>query len=915
MAWCDPATGRAEVILNEEGEDKTPSLVYFGEDEIIVGKYAEEKLEEVENSTDPQEREEVNQRIVRSIKRNLLDPPIIPLPGREPIRPVEVVAHIMGKLKHDAEQEHFYDEVERAVVTCPATFDTQQKQVLFDGAAMAGFSRVELLEEPTAAALTVTKQGQRIGKGLLIYDLGAGTFDLSVVARDSDGSPFYVIEEPQGDPRCGGDDLDLALYNYFDGIVLEELGRHISLTEDTVDLAILRKCRDRKHNLSKADKSMFSSILSSEEGSQQRFRQTVDRNTFEDLIRSETRIEDTVRMTARLWDRVKDQVDAVVLIGGSSRVPLVREQLEYVLSVKPRNFAEKDRAVALGAAYRAYELWIEEVNDGVDEPAEVQEYRRALESCWNDRWLSRHEVEWLAELSARELGLDPEEAARIERKVMDDPVESILETQGPVARDRYTAVVRLGWKDRKLDALRRIPSVRLNMLLNDQDRFCGFDFDDSPVSAEKRREMAAGLPWSIFVMAARVTTAPDLSIDSVVNGLDSIADDLGLSRDQASAIEREVLGSLVGSHLEQREMAVRDGYRKAVEEAYKKGKFTLAEVKALEASADELGLSEKQAENIQREVMSDTASGVLAENKAVTELVKQHRLVRSRIKGSGKNGRITKRDVEVHIENREGLSKLKSRLAKIPDKYGNKFPTQCEDAAKKIMARDPNWQNNLGGCLGPALKAYAAGVQKEAQAAVDKLELGLRVPTFSAPRLSAEITAGKTYSDTGEVVGGLGGGLAGAAGGAMLGSAVFPVVGTVIGGALGGLIGLGMGAAAGEDTTGTLDKDKSLAIVRSTAEELRPRLKVATKAYLDRVERDVAGAQERAIGTAQRAAGQASGGPAKGRTAGGASSGGPKATNAARRKAKELGVDLSQIRGSGSGGMITVKDVVRSSGL
>src|SRR5215217_2660497 len=159
MAWCNPDTGRAEVISNEEGEDKTPSVVYFGEDEIIVGQYAEEKLEEVENSTDPQEREEVSQRIVRSIKRNLLAPPVIPIPGREPVRPVEVVAHILGKLKHDAEQEHFYEEIEHVVVTCPATFDAQQKEVLLDGAAMAGFGRVELLEEPTAAALTVTKQG------------------------------------------------------------------------------------------------------------------------------------------------------------------------------------------------------------------------------------------------------------------------------------------------------------------------------------------------------------------------------------------------------------------------------------------------------------------------------------------------------------------------------------------------------------------------------------------------------------------------------------------------------------------------------------------------------------------------------------------------------------------------------------
>src|SRR5215211_6926100 len=283
MAWCDPETGRAEVILNEEGEEKTPSVVYFGEDEIIVGKYAEEKLEEVEDSPDPEERDDVSRRMVRSIKRHLLDPPVIPLPGREPVRPIEVVAHILGKLKHDAEEEHFHEEVERVVVTCPATFDTQQQQVLLEGAAMVGFRRVELLEEPTAAALTVTTQGQRVGRGLLIYDLGAGTFDLSVVARDSEDSSFYLLREPQGDPQCGGDDLDLALYNYCDGIAFKELGRHISLTEGVIDLAFLKQCRSRKENLSKSSTGIFSSQLSSQNGPQ-RFRHKVHRETFESLI-------------------------------------------------------------------------------------------------------------------------------------------------------------------------------------------------------------------------------------------------------------------------------------------------------------------------------------------------------------------------------------------------------------------------------------------------------------------------------------------------------------------------------------------------------------------------------------------------------------------------------------------------------
>src|SRR5829696_6252626 len=92
MAWHNPETGRAEIILNSEGEQKTPSLVYFGEGEILVGKPAEDQVELAEDTDDPKEREEIGQRLLKSIKRNLLTPPVVPIPGRKPVRPVEVVA-------------------------------------------------------------------------------------------------------------------------------------------------------------------------------------------------------------------------------------------------------------------------------------------------------------------------------------------------------------------------------------------------------------------------------------------------------------------------------------------------------------------------------------------------------------------------------------------------------------------------------------------------------------------------------------------------------------------------------------------------------------------------------------------------------------------------------------------------------
>jgi molecular chaperone DnaK (HSP70) len=213
MAWFNPDTKQAEVIFNSEGEAKTPSLVYYGEDEILVGQPVPDLLEESEHYEEA-ERSDIALRIVKSIKRNLLAPPVIPIPGREPVRPVEVVAEILDKLKRDAEEGHFQEEIERVVITCPAVFDSLQREVVFDAAALAGFRIVDLVEEPVAAAMAFARLGQKVGEGVLVYDIGGGTFDLAVVVREDNGSKdelFRVAMEPDGGPVCGGDDFDRAI--------------------------------------------------------------------------------------------------------------------------------------------------------------------------------------------------------------------------------------------------------------------------------------------------------------------------------------------------------------------------------------------------------------------------------------------------------------------------------------------------------------------------------------------------------------------------------------------------------------------------------------------------------------------------------------------------------------------------------
>lgn len=142
VAWFNPEIKQAAVIPNAEGEQKTPSVVYYGAEETLVGTPVEFLLEDFRH-IDEEERQDESMRVVRSIERNLINPPLIPLPGGRDVRPVEVAVEILRKLRRDAGELHFHEEVVRAVVTCPAAFDTKQKNKIKEAVGLAGFKEVE----------------------------------------------------------------------------------------------------------------------------------------------------------------------------------------------------------------------------------------------------------------------------------------------------------------------------------------------------------------------------------------------------------------------------------------------------------------------------------------------------------------------------------------------------------------------------------------------------------------------------------------------------------------------------------------------------------------------------------------------------------------------------------------------------
>jgi molecular chaperone DnaK len=347
MSWFDPKTNEAKIIPNLDGEAKTPSAVYYGARGVSVGAAA---VNEFVDAAGLGEAESAG-RFVGSIKRNLLVPPIISIPGGRLLRPVEVVTEIFSKLKHDAEKGHFHESVSRATVTIPATFSAEQSGVIETAANRAGFEEVTLLEEPVAAAMAFAGQGQNVGENILVYDLGGGTFDLAVLTRRPDGR-FEVALPPAGETRCGGDDFDRSIYEYCEEQHRKESGQGFRRDGGDLDVAFLMECRRAKERLSQSLQVVVRRLAGG-----QAWQFTVIREIFESLIQEQ--VSRTMRKTESLLKQAEQaggKVDTVVLVGGCTRVPLVYEQLKSVLLTagiarEPLRYAHQDMAVALGASY------------------------------------------------------------------------------------------------------------------------------------------------------------------------------------------------------------------------------------------------------------------------------------------------------------------------------------------------------------------------------------------------------------------------------------------------------------------------------------------------------------------------------------------------------------------------------------
>ncbi|GAB4464666.1 MAG: hypothetical protein OHK0029_34840 [Armatimonadaceae bacterium] len=383
--WYNPKRDEAEVINDyETGDWQTPSVVYYPtEGAPVVGQMALNFL------TDAEAVGEDTSRIVFSAKRNIarrmryMFPPF-PTPR-------DVATDIFRKLRRNLMEGHFHFPVTHAVITVPASYDRAQRDGIRQAALAAGFEQVVLVDEPTAAAIAYSREAYvaqnvretstslpKLGDAFLVYDLGAGTFDLSVLRRkqgklDSREKtfPYEVGLKPVG-MAFGGDDIDRGLYRYFDRIAREQIGRPISFTEQ-YDSAFLMQCRRAKVNLGYLPTATVNALLKPGPDDTMldnlihltRFQETIDQETFAAIIRP--LLQTTLDPVEMLLERVRAAglgnaeesfpLDNIILIGGSSKIPLVRELLEERFQIHIFSWMNQDRAVALGAAYVAFDVF------------------------------------------------------------------------------------------------------------------------------------------------------------------------------------------------------------------------------------------------------------------------------------------------------------------------------------------------------------------------------------------------------------------------------------------------------------------------------------------------------------------------------------------------------------------------------
>ena len=325
--------GEPKIVPNPEGNRTTPSVVSFKNGERQVGEVAKRQAV-------------TNPNTVMSVKRHMGTSYKVEVEGKE-YSPQEISAIILQNLKATAES-YLGEEVTKAVVTVPAYFNDAERQATKDAGKIAGLEVERIINEPTAAALAYGLDKTDEDQTVLVYDLGGGTFDVSILEL---GDGVFEVKATAGDNRLGGDDFDQVIIDYLVSEFRKENG--IDLSKDKMAVQRLKDAAEKaKKDLSGVTSTQISlPFITAGEAGPLHLEVTLSRAKFEEL--SSDLVERTMGPTRQALSDAglsTSDIDRVILVGGSTRIPAVQEAIKKATGKEPHKGVNPDEVVAMGAA-------------------------------------------------------------------------------------------------------------------------------------------------------------------------------------------------------------------------------------------------------------------------------------------------------------------------------------------------------------------------------------------------------------------------------------------------------------------------------------------------------------------------------------------------------------------------------------
>ena len=338
--------GEPKVIVNPEGDRTTPSVVSSKKGEILVGVTAKRQA-----VTNPEN-------TISSIKRHMGTDYKVEMDGKK-YTPEEISAKILMKLKADAEA-YLGEKVTKAVITVPAYFNDAQRQATKNAGKIAGLEVERIINEPTAASLAYGLDKQDRQETVLVYDLGGGTFDVSILEL---GDGVFEVKSTSGNNHLGGDDFDKCIMDYLVSEFKKENG--IDLSKDKMAMQRIKDAAEKaKKDLSGMSTTNINlPFITQTESGPVHMDINLTKAKFEDLCRDlfDSTLE-PVRKALKDANLKASDIDEVILVGGSTRIPYIQELVKKELGKEPNKSVNPDEVVAMGAAIQGGVL-TGEVND------------------------------------------------------------------------------------------------------------------------------------------------------------------------------------------------------------------------------------------------------------------------------------------------------------------------------------------------------------------------------------------------------------------------------------------------------------------------------------------------------------------------------------------------------------------------